>query len=635
MPLVTLKEDYDNTDLISYLETLGFDEYPEIYPERWLKMIKSPDFYTGNLNYNLNIPRETKRWIRNEADEVAASLGMRFSENKGLFVVNWISSFCTLYEGDKAGELITIEDWQYEAIMQLFGWQKQSEITGEWIRRFNKGTIWAPKKCAKSPTLAAIGVYLFMGEGEQGQKCYSVAKDSQQAAISHKHATNMVLYSPRLAKECRVNNTTNTIHHLSSNSEYILVSSNLKSHEGFNGSVLMDETHVLSNEMMSRLKYAGKSRKQPLFLRFSTGGRSLEGAGYDAFKLSQEIESGKLAKEADPKQLTHYSLSFGVSNDVPFEKLYDKEWVFSIMPRICPVVDRLLTRTNFIEDYLDATRSVYELRDWALYVANYWLENTSNWIPLADWDRCAEEYTLDELISKGYPAVLGVDLSKTTDMTSLVLCFHVPYENGWKPYLYSFTWWLQSQVKKHNMADSMNKYSSHLKILNEPVIDYDLIVEQIDWLSSVIDIKYIAFDPYNSDVLVTKLIEDKGWNPDYLKAVRQNWSVMGPYSSEFLRRVLRTELAWPIDHQLFRWSMSHTQSITDNVGNERPVKPSKNSYQKIDIIVASIMAIAMYCNTSEFYEGYKNSILLEPLEDVSSPTKVKRNSFITNSTGES
>src|SRR5262245_31739274 len=121
------------------------------------------------------VDAETKDWIRNASDDKAIAKGCRFETKRAQFTVNWIETYCKLYEGELAGEPLRLLDWQLDATMRLFGWIRWSAKWKRWIRRFRSASIWTGKKNAKTPTLAAWGLYLLCGDGEKGQKVFLAA----------------------------------------------------------------------------------------------------------------------------------------------------------------------------------------------------------------------------------------------------------------------------------------------------------------------------------------------------------------------------------------------------------------------------------------------------------------------------
>ena len=265
------------------------------------------------------LPDNTNLWIRNAADERAVRDGCWFDTQAAAWAVWWIEHYCTLYEGRYAGQPMWLRgchdhdslpkahsiefdkalptyaerlqahaeymrdglacDWQLDAVARLFGWQYNNPEIPRPIRRFTDASWWVPKKNKKSPTLAAIGLYLLCGDGEMGQKVYFGAKDGQQAKdIAGKHAIEMMLQNPLLVSECSHHkNTAQITHHptksilkpLSSNN-----SANQESKEGLNGSLLIDETHVVDRAFMARVDRMGISRDEPIILTTSTAGNN-------------------------------------------------------------------------------------------------------------------------------------------------------------------------------------------------------------------------------------------------------------------------------------------------------------------------------------------------------------------------
>jgi hypothetical protein len=294
----------------------------------------------------MSIDQTTRDWIRNEGDERAASAGCSFDVARASWTVWWIERYCRLYEGEGyAGQPVVLHgchdcdhsefyattedfwlddsctvpgpgqelllerarlysecvknghrvDWQYECHMRIYGWVKWRAKWKRNCRRFRQASIWIPKKQKKSPTLAANGMYLLAGDGEPGQKVFLAAKDGDQARKNAaKHTVEMLYQCPELFDKeaprggiCTLNRSTLQITHEPSRSVmYPLSSSNAstqKSKEGLNGSILIDETHVVDRAFVDIISRAGISRSEPLFMEFSTAGNNPDGYGKERF----------------------------------------------------------------------------------------------------------------------------------------------------------------------------------------------------------------------------------------------------------------------------------------------------------------------------------------------------------------
>lgn len=581
-------------------------------PTRWKEMLSRPPFYIAKLRPSCSIDSMTRRWIRNAADERAAAEGYRFDESRGMHAVRWVSTYCYLYEGDKAGYPMDIDDWQYEWFMQVYGWVKWSDDWGRWIRRFRQASAWIPKKNAKSPTLAANGLYLLCGDGELGQKCYSIARDAKQGLIAHTHAMEMVRASEELSRECTISMTTYTITHQPTRSKYLLVSSeNYRSTEGFNGSLLVDEVHVVDHKIMQRVKRATISRSEPLHIEMSTAGDNGDGYGANRYKYCRRLLSGEIY---DP---SFYVLDFSVDQNMPLESLYDEKIVLRLGQECNPSMGRIIKAEEFRSDWLSSVHSQTELAQFAMYRLNKWLSADANWIAYADWLACGRQYTLDDL--REYPCYAGLDLSKTRDMTSLVLVFAVDDpEIGMRPHVYPF-FWLPTETAKlysNNIDFHQAAFKGLINFCEGKVIDYEMIADRLNWCVENLDFRCVGYDPYNSNILMDILYHEYGWSEDMFVKVKQNMATMGPATGDVKRLILAKELAHN-NNAVLNWQMSHCRVQTDRNGNEKPIKPSQDDYRKVDGVVAMIMGVAMLLADDSAMADYKgrDSILLYPRDD--------------------
>lgn len=594
---------FEKDKLVEERQIQESEDYKSIeYTDRWKSLVKNKFPYIAKIKPMCMVDNETKRFIRNAADERAAQEGCKINLRRGEYAVNWVQNRCVLYEGSEAGKLITLDDWQLELYLQLFSWIKYSEERSCWLRRFKRASIWIPKKNAKSPTLASLGVYLLAGDGEIGQKCYSAARDGKQAEISHTHAVMMVKYSDILSRECKINATTKTILHKPTNSEYkVVTGENKKSTEGFNGNLLVDETHVVSYELMKRLSRMGISRKEPLHIEMSTSGDTLDSYGYSQYNNALKVINCETENEYDSET---YALVFSIEQTLNVEKLRDKEYVEKACVSCNPTIGRIISKEEILSDWKRSSKNEKDLREFAMYRLNLWLSSAVTWISLQDWQACEKDYSLEDL--KDYPCVAGLDLSKTRDMSALSLIFAVPDEEGRTcPYTYTWHWLPDNTAKGYAGYIDFYKYKDYeLSIQQGSTIRYELICSRLDWIKENFDLRKLGFDPYNSDSLLIQLGNEYGWSPEDLIQVPQTMRLMGPSSKEFERLILQGRLIHN-PNKLLDWQIGHCCVISDNNNNLRPVKPEVTSYKKIDGIVSLIIGLATFMNEPTIQSGYE------------------------------
>lgn len=577
--------------------TKSFESTANVNRPRWQALTAAnANFHIAKWKPSCFVNKETRKWVRNASDERAAQEGYRYSERRGQFTVDWVTGNCILYEGDKAGQKMDIEDWQYEYFMQVFGWLMYSDHWGRWIRRFNEASVWIAKKNMKSPTLAATGMYLLCGDGEMGQKCYSLARDSNQAMIAHQHAIEMVLASKQagepLGQECSYNKTTGAIRHAPTRSVYKPVAGeNVRSTEGFNGSTLVDETHVVDRKLIRRVKRAKISRSEPIHLEMSTAGDDPDGYGFSRFEQGLRHEAAETDRDYNPR---FYFLNYSIPQDTKLEDLYEKDIVVKLGHHANPTMDRGIVYDEFLSDWQSSVGSVTELRDFAMYRLNLWLKSSESWVALRDWLDCERKYTLTQLMP--YPCVAGLDLSKTLDMTALVLMFAVPDPIiGIRPHIWPWFWIPEPTARKYqNRVDLWKWEKKQLTIIkNSKTIQYKLIADKLRWCEANLDFRGCGYDPYNGDKLMALLEDQEGWSEEMMVPIAQNMGMMAPATAEVERLILNGELCHN-SNPVLNWQMSHCQVVEDKNGNKRPTKPTKDDYRKIDGCVALVMSQFMF-----------------------------------------
>jgi phage terminase large subunit-like protein len=543
------------------------------------------------------IDKLTREWIRNAADERAAKDGCRFDAERARWAVDWIQKFCYLYEGEFAGQKMVLRDWQLEAVMRIFGWVKRSEEWGREIRRFRRGSVWVPKKNKKSPTLAAIGLYLLCGDGEQGQKVFSCAKDGGQAMIAHNHALEMVRRSRELSSECSINKGTGRITHEPSRSLFSVVAGdNINSQEGLNGSVLVDETHVVDRRLMKVLRGAGISRSEPLQLEFSTAGNNPDGYGKEQFDYGALVERGDRVDES------YFYMSYAAPQDISEDELDDN--LLEMGRRANPAWGHTIHESEFVAAYNQSKHSLTDLADFKMYRLNIWQKNTSPWLRAGAWEACKEEFTADSLV--GQPCYAGLDLSRSRDSTSMVLAFKC--DDGiirLIPYI-----WLPEQTarERNHLVPYLDwAKAGHIELMPGGVCDYAFVERAARDAHEKFTILNLAYDPCYAEELTQRLEVDHQLPRVLFKQTPLNYTAP---TTEFERMVITRTLRHT-GNPVFSWHVGNIGIKVDPVTKLlRPLKATKDHYKSIDSGQAAIMALSQAMTSAEEQSVYESRGLL-------------------------
>lgn len=586
------------------------------------------------------IDKVTKAWIRNRSDELAVAEGCWFNPAAGGYAVWWIEKYCMLYEGEYAGQPLRLRgchddaldlwpipeefdpaeaerraahfirkrnagaecDWQYDCVMRLFGWQKNSRKWNRPVRRFRRGSIWVPKKNKKSPSIAAIGLYLMMGDNEPGQKVFFGAKDGSQARdIMGEHVKAMYEQSPDLMAECDLNLNKMRISHKPSRSfMQPLSSSNSRtqeSKEGLNGSILIDETHVVDRAFIRRIKRAGISRAEPMQLEVSTAGTNPDGYGKEQFDYGEKVASGDRINHG------YFYAAYAAPQETSDEAIKADPLKYGRMAN--PAWGHTISDEEFLEDFQASQVSELEWRDFKMYRLNIWQSVVTRWIQEHDWTACGEEYSISDL--RNEPCAIGLDLSRTRDMTSAVLAFPTFGAEGIESVrLWPHFWLPRAYAEKHaNDAPFLEWWNAgYLQLTDGNEISTGEIYEAFDRWRLQFNILGVYYDPWGATPL-TQMVEhglnDSAGNQllPSLNIPRtpivQNSPEMTLALDDFEAMVKTRRVHHPMNPVL-NWQFGNA-GIKDVGGKTRLVKPERMSVKKIDGVVASVMGVSglKYC----------------------------------------
>lgn len=567
--------------------------------------------------------------MRNRSDELAVEAGCWFDVERGAYTVWWIERYCRLYEGEHAGEYMLLRsgckeadeitygndryasklkewesakshmlkraaiygdwlqsgediqpDWQYECMMRLFGWSRFSERWQRNIRRFNAASIWVPKKQKKTPTEAAVGLYLTCGDGEPGAKTFQGAKDGNQAGIAMAHAIAMVEQSPELASECKLNRNEKSIEHMPTRSKYKPLSSanerTKNSKEGLNGNILIDETHVVDRDFINIISRAGISRSEPMQFEVSTAGNNPDGYGRERQDYARQVECGAIQNDQlfvaiyeAPAKLTDEQLA---ADPVKYGRMANPAW------------GHTAHEEEYLADYQQSRRTISGLAQFKMYRLNIWQTTANQWLRLDDWLACGQsELDLEDF--SGEMAAIGMDLSKTKDMSAI----SVSIPRGEHDYLFVDMWMTEDYARENKDKAAFLEWAAagQLNLIPGSVIQENVLRERFAELCKLLKIKVF--------------VKDKTYATDFTEWVEENYSsilqVDYPQYANAMEKPIDDFEADVIDCKIqhhnnacLNWQAGHAAVHENGRGFRLIQKPKRGDVRKVDGLVASLMS---------------------------------------------
>jgi phage terminase large subunit-like protein len=509
------------------------------------------------------LPRKTKT---KTTPHDSSRDGFWFDEAAAIRACEFFEKFLRHAKGEWAGQRFALSEWQQRNIIRpIFGWKRP-----DGTRKYRKVYVEVPRKNGKSTLGAGIALYLLFSDGEPGAEIYSAAADREQAAIIFDVAKQMVEQDPELRSRCEVFRRSIAVGR--TGSAYHVLSADAPTKHGKNShGVLFDELHAQPNrELYDVLKTSTGSRRQPLFVMFTTAGYDKTSICWEEHEYATRLLSGVIQDD------TYLPIIFAADQD--------EDWTDpKVWARANPGLDKSV-KIQYLQDECNRAKEspAYQNTFRRLHL-NQWTEQATRFLDMAAWDECAGQ--IDPAEFKGCPCWAGLDLASTIDITAFVLCF--ANEDGgytWLP----FFWVPEEAIQKRSTKDRIQydvwEKMGFIESTPGNVCDYDHIRERIKQMAEVYRIQEIAYDRWNASQLVTQLMNDGATMVPF----GQGYQSMNAPTKELLTLVTGRKLRHG-GNPVLRWMASNVAAKQDPADNLKPDKAK--SSEKIDGIVAGIMAL--------------------------------------------
>ncbi len=498
------------------------------------------------------------------------------------------------------GGKLKLQPFQQWIISELYGWREKS--TGN--RMYTQAFISMSRKNSKTFLASGIGAIGLLMESKpaMNRDVLFVSNALKQAKLGYDMLSSglrQVCKQSAYMKQ-RLLIQKQAITDLESNSKAKALASDTSTLDGYAGTtIILDEYHQATNRKVYDVLRSGQIQ-QPngLMAIISTAGLNLNCPMYQDYKLYTKVLNGK---EKAPRTF----IAIWELDDK--EEVYNqKNWIKANPLMSEPNVKK--TMTEAIQADVDLATKQDNLIPVLVKNFNMWQQASENsYISASDW----EKTSIDEPNLMNKEVYFGVDLSKSNDLTAV--SWLVPTGNG-HFYCDSHSWigtkyGLDSKIKRDGIDYRSMERAGECTItkLSSGIIDYD---EVFDYIQSLIGkynwtVKFIAYDPYNFDNLLTKF--DKANYPMY--EVRQ-----GTKTLNIPTRAFREELfAGNIQHGKNKiLSYAVNNAILKIINNGWQIDKARNT-NRIDPIAALMNAYVAGMNyydeaqdthqTNEYYSS--------------------------------
>ena len=435
-------------------------------------------------------------WIRTWYETIMKGLENKsfyFDKKKRNKAVKYIETFCHHHEGALAPQLLKLELWQKALVSVVFG-----IIDEKGNRQFREVMIVVARKNGKTLLRSAIRSYMRFLDGEYGARIYFVAPKLEQANLCYNALYEMIKKEPdleRLSKKRRTD-----IYIESTNTTIKPLAFNYKKSDGLNPScVICDEISSWQGDgglkQYEVIKSALGSRKQPLIVNITTSGYVDEGIYDELVRRSTRVING------DSRE-TRLAPFLYMIDDV--EKWNDINELQKANPNlgVSVSVDYMLDEIAIAEGSI--SKKTEYLRKYCCLKQN----SSFAWLPTHEIQKCCGDHlNLEDF--RGSYCVIGIDLSRTTDLTSATCVI----ERDGELYLFNRMWLPSENIESASVRDNL-PYKAYIQrgLLfpsGDQVIDYN---DCFNWCRELVE-KYklypqmIGYDRYNATYLTNDLKE--------------------------------------------------------------------------------------------------------------------------------
>jgi phage terminase large subunit-like protein len=398
----------------------------------------------------------------------------------------------TITEGAKEGEPFHLLPWHTFCAGSLFGWRRDSGRM-----RFRTGWLETGKGQAKSPFMAAIGLYMSGFYGVKRAKAFAIGQDKNTANVLFKDAVAMcrapipggdedetLVASGHVVVRGEGDNAWK-LEFVESGSIF----QSLANGEAISGPkptfVAADEIHEFKSTTSIELWKAAlyKMPGDALMLLGTNTPSSTQIVGTEYSEFYQKVALGEIDDDE--------AFAFVARVDkADRETVFDNE---KCWPKALPA----LGVTFPIENIRGQVKTAKSLLSTALSLKRLYfgipIGATEFWIAEEAWAAVQGRVEPEEL--KGCPCWLSLDLSQKNDLTALTAVW---LKDG---KLYAKTWYwttkdgLEDRAKADNAPYDRWAIEGHLSAVDGAVIDKSFVASQVARICAEHDVRQLVFDP--------------------------------------------------------------------------------------------------------------------------------------------
>lgn len=548
--------------------------------------------------------------VRRHLDDLATGheRGLVWRQDLADRAIGFFEDVLRLNGGEYEDKPFLLAPWQAFVVGSIFGW-----YTEDGYRRFSVVYIETAKGSGKSPLAAGIGLYGLTSDGEQRAEIYAAATKRDQAQILFRDAVAMVNLSPALQSRLVQSGRDEKVWNLfypTTNSFFRTIASD----EGQSGPRphigLIDEVHEHTSATVVNMMLAGrKNRRRAMVVMITNSGSDKNTVCGQYHDLGVRVCAGEASNDA--------VFAFICAVDKGEDPFKDEACWPKVNPsldfKVHGAVDGIPGR-KYLRDQVKEARGI-PAKEAVVRRLNFceWTQATSPWLSWEVWGPAQERVPMRMLRNR--PAVAGLDLSSTTDLTAFTIMFYpVPWDPHWRlmPYFWIPDHDLEEREKRDRVPYGLWIKEKWLETTPGRAISKLYVLRRLVQICDHFQILKIAYDRWRIEDLQQLMVEHSITLPP-LERFGQGFQDFAPAVDEFERRLLGlppegaasgdqpddgagdaqpvAQIVETLRHDgnpVLTWNAGNAVVVSDPANNRKLDKAK--SIGRIDGIVAGVMA---------------------------------------------
>lgn len=414
-----------------------------------------------------------------------------FDQRKANRAISFIERFAHHNKGPLAPGALQLSLWQKAFLSCLFG-----IVDPDGCRHFRECFLVVGRKCGKTLLAAGIMLYMTYGDNEYGPEVYCVAPKLDQADLVYSAFRFSVDREPSLSSITRPRKADLFV--AQNNGTIKKIAFNERKADGYNPHLtVMDEgaswpgpRGLKQYEVM--ISGTG-ARRQPLNLMITSGGYEDEGIYDELYKRSTMVLLG------DSRETRLLPVIYQIDDIAKWDDINE-------LRKAMPGLGVSVGAQYMIDQAAIAAQSLSKKAEFLAKYCNLKQNSSQAWLRAEDVRQCVGEPLRLEDFRRHY-CVIGVDLSRTTDLTAACALI----ERGGELYMFAHFWLPEDKLEEATKVDQL-PYAAYvarglLTLSPGNAVDYKQVSDWIIRLykdHKIYPLK-IGYDRYSATYLVQEL----------------------------------------------------------------------------------------------------------------------------------